>query len=186
MNNPINSSSKTLKFPMLIICTIVILYFGYYCSISLYMGKIDAALFTGAYCAMAFAVAIMWTKMVAKATVTTEILDEPTPSKFPIYEPSEIGKQYHALPSNFYVYILQDIDVTGYCKIGRTTTLYKRIHDIGVKVPFRTRVIHIIHCEDMNWTEKMLHARYAKKRVNGEWFNLDIIDVEYLKTIEKG
>lgn len=104
--------------------------------------------------------------------------------KFQVYEPSEIAKQFHTLPKGAYVYVIQDIDVTGYCKIGRTATVYKRIHDIGVKMPFRTQVVHVIRCEDMNAVETVLHRVFAEYRIDGEWFNLDIIAVEYLKTKE--
>jgi hypothetical protein len=39
----------------------------------------------------------------------------------------------------------------------------------------------MIQTSDMRELERMLHARFADKRVDGEWFILTPEDVEYIK-----
>lgn len=82
------------------------------------------------------------------------------------------------------VYLLQDAEVTYYCKIGRTTNPKERITQFDIKLPFRVKVLHTIVCRDCVSAEKELHARYAEKRVRGEWFNLTDGDIQTIRSIE--
>lgn len=83
-----------------------------------------------------------------------------------------------------FVYLLMDMDVTGYCKIGKTKEPVDRIGHFDIKLPFETKVLHIIPCYDSTKTETVLHHRFADKRQRGEWFNLDQHDIEWIREIK--
>jgi hypothetical protein len=78
-----------------------------------------------------------------------------------------------------YVYLIQS--PTGYYKIGRTKNPDDRMRTFGIQLPFEVEYTCIIQTNDMYSLESELHARYTKQRVNGEWFNLTDVDVEYIK-----
>lgn len=80
-------------------------------------------------------------------------------------------------PKSPCVYVIQDMDVTGYCKIGRTTDLSSRLKTFAVKMPFRIGLLVVIPCRDAVAMESKLHQQYKAKRVRGEWFNLSFVDV---------
>lgn len=76
-----------------------------------------------------------------------------------------------------YVYILQG---GRYYKIGKTNNLTRRIAEISPKLPFETSLIHAIETDDANRLEAILHNKYTSKQVNGEWFDLDWEDIQWL------
>lgn len=82
-----------------------------------------------------------------------------------------------------YVYIIQDIDISKLFKIGMTNKPFDRMYTFGVKLPFETELIHVIPSRNAYHLEQTLHARFAAKRVNGEWFDLSAEDVAYIKGI---
>lgn len=82
------------------------------------------------------------------------------------------------------VYLLQDMDVTGFYKIGKSTAPTDRIGHFDTMLPFETRVVHIIEAKDCNATETMLHRHFASKRVRGEWFRLSDADVAWITKLE--
>jgi hypothetical protein len=84
-----------------------------------------------------------------------------------------------------YVYILRDIEVSGFYKIGRTKHIGQRLNKFGVELPFRTEVVHLIQCTDEVRAERTLHERYATKRKRGEWFDLSDSDIQAIKKIER-
>jgi hypothetical protein len=86
---------------------------------------------------------------------------------------------YKAVPG--YVYLLQSS--TGYYKIGRTKDPQNRLATFSVKLPFEVEYEHIISSSNMNKLERKLHALFADKRVNGEWFDLSPDDVAYIKSM---
>lgn len=78
-----------------------------------------------------------------------------------------------------YVYLLQS-PTTAY-KIGRTRDPKNRMKTFGVQLPFEVEFICLIKTQNMTELESRLHAKYADKRINGEWFRLTLEDVEYIK-----
>lgn len=82
------------------------------------------------------------------------------------------------------VYVIQDIDVTGYCKIGKTNKPADRIGHFDTMLPFNVNVLHIMPSKDCTALETMLHRRFADKRVRGEWFKLTADDIAWIKQIE--
>jgi hypothetical protein len=82
------------------------------------------------------------------------------------------------------VYVIQDVDVTGYYKIGKSTAPIDRIGHFDTMLPFQTRVVHIIEAKDCHAVETMLHRHFASKRRRGEWFRLSEVDIAWLMQIE--
>lgn len=79
-----------------------------------------------------------------------------------------------------YVYILKG---GGYYKIGRSTKPKHRVARLATQLPFRVRTIHTIKSSDCIELESRLHNKFADKRTNGEWFELEPKDEEWLKTL---
>lgn len=80
-----------------------------------------------------------------------------------------------------HVYLLQS--PTGAYKIGRAKNPEHRLKTFGVQLPFEVEYIAVIPTPDMYALELELHALYAAKRINGEWFALDAADVETIKAL---
>lgn len=100
---------------------------------------------------------------------------EPWPTRF------KIAGRY---PHIECVYLIRDLDVTGYTKIGRTNDLHSRLRHFGAKLPFRFQIVHIIKTDTSHAIERQLHLQFASKRVNrSEWFTLDAADVAWIKAI---
>lgn len=83
-----------------------------------------------------------------------------------------------------FVYLIRS--ASGYYKIGRTKNPDDRIATFSVKLPFEVEYEHLIETTDMYQLEKDLHARFADRRVNGEWFDLTDDDVAYVKSLGVG
>lgn len=78
-----------------------------------------------------------------------------------------------------YVYLLQSI--SGHYKIGRTQDPERRVKTFAIQLPFEVEYVCLIETLNMVELEKDLHLRFAAKRLNGEWFDLDAEEVEYIK-----
>jgi hypothetical protein len=80
-----------------------------------------------------------------------------------------------------YVYVLRSS--TGAYKIGLARNPQNRLETFTVKLPFEVEYDTLIKTDDMRRLEAELHARYAHKRINGEWFTLDADDLEELRAM---
>lgn len=107
-------------------------------------------------------------------------MEMPKKHKPNIIHPSDEAMSVHKI-SEPAVYLLQDVDVTGYVKIGRSKTPTKRLLFFGVKLPFETRLIHVIKHKDDKMVESFLHDFFRSRRVRGEWFALTEMDIEIIK-----
>lgn len=76
-----------------------------------------------------------------------------------------------------YVYLLEG---GGYYKIGRAKDPLARTGTLKIQLPFKTRLVHVIPCEDPVKAERQFHDAYHEERVNGEWFSLDKEEVAYI------
>ena len=79
-----------------------------------------------------------------------------------------------------YVYLLKG---GSYHKIGLSKDADRRMEEITPKLPFETELVCTIATEDMHGLESHLHEQFADKRANGEWFELDRADVEYIRRL---
>jgi len=56
-------------------------------------------------------------------------------------------------------------------KIGKSNDASIRVTELGILLPFRIEVIAVWKVHDHHQTEKLLHEKFAKQRINGEWFS---------------
>ncbi|ODR99160.1 hypothetical protein AUC68_03800 [Methyloceanibacter methanicus] len=93
----------------------------------------------------------------ARTTVKKRSASEPVPE-------SELG----------FVYLLKS---GRYYKIGKTNSAGRRERELAIQLPEEASTIHVIKTDDPAGIERYWHHRFAEKRKQGEWFNLDSRDV---------
>ncbi len=83
------------------------------------------------------------------------------------------------------VYLIQGVNSY---KIGVTNNLRKRMSAFKTANPHIRHVAHteLMDREEAEWMETRLHVLYAEKRIAGEWFELDTLDVFYLIELWSG
>lgn len=77
-----------------------------------------------------------------------------------------------------FVYLIRAGDL---CKIGMTISVESRLSSLQSSSSLPIELLHVIETTDMDTTETALHEKFQNKRVNGEWFNLSLEDIEYIK-----
>lgn len=80
------------------------------------------------------------------------------------------------------VYIIGNVHA-GYCKIGFTTALDKRLPAIQTGCPFPLSVLAVFDGRGMEY-ERALHKRAEKQRTYGEWFRIEGALRDYLASID--
>lgn len=76
------------------------------------------------------------------------------------------------------VYLLKS--AYGY-KIGRTRSVPDRMRAFGVQLPFIYTIPLCVWFDDCIAAERRYHDAFASKRINGEWFDLEEIDIELIR-----
>lgn len=66
-------------------------------------------------------------------------------------------------------------------KIGRSNSAGRREYELGIQLPERIKTVHVIRTDDPSGIEEYWHKRFAAKRKNGEWFDLDAADLRAFK-----
>ncbi len=85
---------------------------------------------------------------------------------------------------NGYVYFFNLVGSKLY-KIGMSKNPGFRLYD--AIVPHQQfEIVHEIPTNWMPWLESYFHHLYESKHSDGEWFELDDSDIEYIKSIEYG
>jgi len=77
-----------------------------------------------------------------------------------------------------FVYLLK---ATKYFKVGRSNSFERRSRELAVQLPERAETVHVIRTDDPVGIEQYWHRRFALKRKNGEWFDLNAQDVKAFK-----
>lgn len=85
-----------------------------------------------------------------------------------------------------YVYLLAVHNSPGLYKIGRTFDLDDRIRTFNVKLPFPVEYEHTIKTDNCYALERTLHNLFKDQRVNGEFFTLSKVDVQFIKCLSGG
>lgn len=110
------------------------------------------------------------------STTTTEAIQEYNDRVDDKYQPESRPKRVKLPSKPGTVYLIHGAG-TPWFKIGITTSLKSRIHQIEVSSPFP---IVLIACYDITDTiadERKWHEKFSTKRTRGEWFALSENDV---------
>lgn len=94
-------------------------------------------------------------------------------------------KKSYTSGSRGVIYVIRDVDVTGYCKIGKSINPKGRFDRFAVSLPFKCELVATIQSGNIDRAEGNLHKLFADKRVRGEWFNLDKDDIEVIIGMKK-
>jgi hypothetical protein len=57
-------------------------------------------------------------------------------------------------------------------KIGKSNDPGRRSYELGLRLPEKHDVVHVIETDDPSGIEAYWHRRFAAQRANGEWFRL--------------
>jgi hypothetical protein len=66
-------------------------------------------------------------------------------------------------------------------KIGKTNAAGRRERELALQLPEKAKTVHVIRTDDPTGIEAYWHSRFEMKRKNGEWFDLDAVDVAAFK-----
>jgi len=78
---------------------------------------------------------------------------------------------------NNYVYIIKMKDFKIY-KIGKSSSLYHRLKSLQTSSPFDLDLLAYSEYKNIDKQESMLHERFEKYHIRGEWYRLPIETAE--------
>lgn len=77
-----------------------------------------------------------------------------------------------------YVYLMR---FGKYHKVGRSNSVGRREYELGTKLPEELVTVHSIKTDDPVGIERYWHQRFAEKRREGEWFELNSAEIQAFK-----
>jgi hypothetical protein len=83
-------------------------------------------------------------------------------------------------PSPSFIYIITAQEFHGVYKIGLTNSIERRLLDMQTGCPYLLFALRSYEVENPVAVELMLHSFFHKKRLRGEWFKLDAVDMQYI------
>jgi len=98
----------------------------------------------------------------------------------PIFEQWKFRRIAAGKPSedkNGFVYFVQTTEEPFMIKIGMSKIPFKRVVDIDHGSPIGIKLLAFIWAEDMKAVERLFHKYFSEYRRNGEWFEIEAIDV---------
>lgn len=69
-----------------------------------------------------------------------------------------------------------------YYKIGLSNDSGRRSYELKIQLPEKTTMIHEIKTDSAAALERYWHERFAERRKNGEWFELNAADIKAFKS----
>ena len=95
--------------------------------------------------------------------------------------PSEIIKQLKDMISkgDNFLYFFQ-LGTQNMIKIGVSRTPPVRKHQLETKLPYKLKILNKFKLKKAYSFEKAFHNYYKKQRLNGEWFELDKNEIDYI------
>lgn len=75
---------------------------------------------------------------------------------------------------NGFVYLMKS---GRFYKIGKSNAAGRREYELAIQLPEKLKTLHSIRTDDPSGIEEYWHKRFAAKRKNGEWFDLEARDV---------
>lgn len=72
-----------------------------------------------------------------------------------------------------------------YYKIGKTKDTVRRGKEIRIQLPEQCTLVHSIITDDPSGIEAYWHKRFESKRMRGEWFDLNSLDIKAFKRWRK-
>lgn len=111
----------------------------------------------------------------------TELGDACYPITEDIEQTGQLEKNDEVVLEKGFVYFIKE-DYAGRIKIGKTKDINQRLDTFNVKLPFNVTLIHVVESNNYHYTEKLFHILFQLKRVNGEWFELNDSDVNWIKS----
>lgn len=96
----------------------------------------------------------------------------------PMPSPISSTSKTPAFPIAGYIYVVRSPH--GF-KIGKTVNLKQRTKLFEVKLPFKNSLEHYAWFDDYTLAERNFHVRFHHKRLEGEWFDLDMTDLDAIR-----
>lgn len=91
---------------------------------------------------------------------------------------TELAPKPSNRPATGFVYLMKS---GRHYKIGRTNSTGRRGRELAIKIPVPPTTLHSIETDDPSGIEAYWHRRFAEKRGEGEWFELNSEDVRAFK-----